>query len=746
MTLLSTDRAAGDSGPEDGVGKPEQRRHRRRRQQRRTPTVIQMEAVECGAACLGILLGYYGRVVPLEELRVMCGVSRDGASAKNIVDAARAYGLIGRGFRMDLDDLAALRRPAIIFWAFQHFMVVEGMRERFGRRWVKVNDPASGPRQMPYEEFDGGYTGIVLTFEPGPDFRVGGHRPALWRSLRERWGRSGVDVLALTLLASVLLVVPGLVAPAYTRIFIDTVLPATGTDGLGGLLLAMLLTALALFVLTEIQQRSFITLYTKMSVTATPGFFRHLLTLPVEFFLQRQPAELARRVRANNLVADLLSRDIATTVVSLVLVLFYAGIMLSYDVLLCLIGVGMAVLNVGVLRWVSRLRTDAVARLRADRGKLAATTITTLRMIETVKASGMESATFSRWAGFQAKVANLEQTLGRPTIMLTAVPPALATLDAGLILLIGGLKASHGAISVGLLVAFQALLAGLSRPVSQLTNLGERLQDISADVDRIRDVMAQPADAVFGNDLPTGDCLLSGQIVVRDLTFGYGPLAPAVLHDLSFELAPGRRIALVGDSGSGKSTVGRILSGTYRPRSGQILFDGRERDQHSRLQLATSIAFVEQDVFLFEGTIRDNLTLWDPGVPADDVIAALRDAEIYDVVARRPGGVDSRVCEGGSNFSGGQRQRLALARALVRGPTVLVMDEATSALDGETERRVMDNLLRRGNACLIIAHRLSTVRDCDEIIVLRNGEAIERGTHQELIALSGEYRRLVSSA
>ena len=713
----------------------------------RTPTVIQMEAVECGAAALAIILAHHGKIVPLEELRVVCGVSRDGASAKSIVQAARRYGLAGRGFRMELDDLATIEHPTIIFWAFQHFLVVEGMGEKFGRKVVYVNDPASGPRRMDIEEFDGGYTGIVLTFEKTPEFRSGGSKESLFASLRSRWGRSG-GLLVLALLASLLLVVPGIVTPAYTRIFIDLFLTGGGSS-LAPLVIAMVLTAAALFVLTEIQQRSFITMYTKLSVTSTPAFFRHLLRLPVEFFLQRQPAELTRRVRANTVVADLLSRDVATTVVSLLLVVFYAAVMLTQDVVLSLIGVLIAALNVMVLRWVARLRTDSVARLRADRGKLTAATINTLRLIETVKASGTEPQAFRRWGGFQAKVANLEQQLGVPTILLTAVPPALATINSGLILLIGGLKAMDGAISVGLLVAFQALVINLSRPVTQLTNLGECLQDITADVDRIRDVMAHDEDPVFSSPAEIDEeslQLLTGHVRIENLTFGYGPLSAPVLTDLSFALQPGRRTALVGDSGSGKSTVGRIVAGTYGARSGRILFDGAERKSFGRIQLAKSVAFVEQDVFLFEGTVRENLTLWDDTVPEEAVIAALRDADMYDVIARRPGGIDSAVREGGANFSGGQRQRLAIARALVHQPTVLIMDEATSALDGETEQRVDDNLRRRGCACLIIAHRLSTVRDSDEIIVLSAGRVAEQGRHEQLMSARGEYFRLVTSA
>lgn len=726
----------------------------------RTPTLLQMEAVECGAACLGILLAHHGRVVPLEELRVACGVNRDGSSAKSVLDAGKRYGLVGRGFRMELTDLFALPTPSIVYWAFQHFLVLEGTSRRWGRRRVHVNDPATGPRTMELSDFDSGYTGVVLTLVPGENFRSGGRRPSMWAGLRERWGRSH-GLLPLALLASLLLIVPGLVAPAFTRIFIDNTLAGSDTH-LGGLLFAMALSSAVLVVLTEIQQRSFTTLYGKLALTSTPAFFRHLLRLPVNFFLQRQPAELARRIRSNTTIADLLSRDIATTAVSLVLVVFYAGLMLSYDVNLSLIGVGMAVLNLGVLRWVSRVRTDAVARLQADRGRLQSVTISTLAMIETVKATGMEADSFARWSGYHGKVANLQQRLGIPTSVLTAAPPMLAMVNSGAILLVGGLKAINGSISIGLLVAFQALLAGLSRPVGQLTNLGERLQDLTADVDRIRDVMNQQPDPQLADQDQDGTCtaatdpdqadeparsgLLAGHLLIRDLTVRYGPLAPPALSGFDLVMPPGFRVAVVGGSGSGKSTVARAVAGIYPHQTGDVLFDGKPRSAHSRLTLSTSIAVVDQDLFLFEGTIRDNLTLWDDTVPTEDIVAALRDAELYDVVGRRPGGIDSPVAERAANFSGGQRQRLAIARALVRNPTVLILDEATSALDGETERRVVDNIRRRGCSCLIIAHRLSTIRDCDEIVVLAAGRVVERGQHRTLMDLGGEYHRLVTAA
>jgi len=716
----------------------------------KTPTVIQMESVECGAAALSMVLGYYGRFVPLEELRAVCGVSRDGAKASAVVAAARQYGLTARGMQAEAAVLGEMPLPSIIFWAFQHFMVVETVKRRWGKRRLRINDPASGPRWMDWDEFDSGYTGVVLTFEPGPDFKRGGHPTRLSQALLSRRVRTG-RALPLVLLASILLVVPGLLAPAFNGFFIDRVLTGSSPGYLAPLLFAMGATALATFVLTSVQRYYLLRIELRTSMVSSARFFRHLLRLPIDFFLQRQPAEVAKRVSANDLVAEILSRDLATTVVNLILVTFYAGLLVRYDVVLGVIGVGMAVLNIVVLRLVARVRTDAVAALRADRGKLTSATFNTLSLIETVKATGAEPDAFSRWAGFLAKVISGKQRLGIPTALLTVVPPLLAAADTGLVLLVGGLRAVEGTISIGMLVAFQTLLSGLSLPVTQLTNLGERLQDITADMNRLSDVERYPVAPEFtasrqSSPAPLGAARLDGRLEFDQVTFGYTPLGTPVISELSFAVEPGSRVAVVGGSGSGKSTVGRLAVGLFEPWSGRVLLDGRPRSELPRAVAAFSVAYVDQDPCLFEGTVRDNLTLWDDAVPDDAVVAALRDAAIFDMITARPGGVNSRVREGGRNFSGGQKQRLELARALVGRPSLLVLDEATSALDPETERTITDNLRRRGCATLIIAHRLSTIRDADEILVLSSGQVVERGRHRELVALGGHYSALISAS
>jgi len=714
------------------------------KRRRRTPTVIQMEAVECGAAALSIVLGFFGRFVPLEELRVACGVTRDGSRAGNITAAARSYGLISRGYQMEAEELRTVRKPVIIFWAFQHFMVVESIRKRFGKKVVYVNDPATGPRRIDWDIFDSGFTGVVLTFEPGPDFVPGGRPTRVVEALFNRRQATGRAFL-LVLLASLLLVVPGLVAPAYSRIFIDNVLVG-GQQGYLYPLLGFMAAGTAVTVLlTWIQQRYLLRIEMKMAVDTTARFFRHLLRLPLSFYVQRQPAEVAGRVSANDMVAEILSRDVATTMVNLVLVVFYAFLLIHYDLLLAVLGIGMALLNILVLRWIARARTDAVERLRADRGKLAAASFNTLKLIETIKASGAEPDAFARWSGFLAKMVTVKQRLGVSTAVITTVPPMLATANVGLILFIGGLRAIDGSITIGLLVAFQTLLGCLNLPVGQLTNLGERLQDITADVNRLYDVERYPVAPCFTDPPETGQSRLDGGLVFSEVGFSYGPLDEPAIKELSFSLVPGRRTAIVGGSGSGKSTVGKLAAGLYEPTPGAVLLDGSPRQEISRAVLATSVSFVDQDSFLFEGTVRDNVTLWDATVPEEDIVAALKDALIFDVVAARPGGINSHVEEGGRNLSGGQRQRLELARALVTRPTLLILDEATSALDPETERVIADNLRRRGCACLIIAHRLSTVRDADEIIVMRSGEVVERGRHHTLIGSNGLYAKLIAA-
>ncbi len=709
----------------------------------RTPTVLQMEAVECGAAALAMVLGHYGRFVPLEELRIACGVSRDGSRASNLLKAARGYGLKAKGMQMDLAALAGVSAPAVLFWEFNHYVVYDGMGRRFGRRGVYVNDPAKGRRFVPMDEFDTSFTGVVLTFEPDDGFRRTGRRPGVMGALPARLrGTSGTLLAAVV--SSLLLVAVGATVPALSRTYIDMFLIGDQTSALGVLFTSMAAAVLLTATLTALQQANLLRGRIISSTLGSARFLRHLLRLPVTFFSQRNPADLVQRLQSNDAVAETLARDLAAAGVDAVVVVLYAVLLWTYDPQLTVVGIGIALLNVVAMRIVIRLRATGTQKLRAESARLTNTSYSGLQLIETMKATGGENGFFRRWAGQHAVTLDVQQRLGVPSAWLAVVAPTLAALNSALILMIGGLRAVEGHLSVGLLVAFQALVTSFTAPITRLNGVAGRIQDFAADVARLKDVENFPVDPLYSRPEPPGGTRrLKGHVELDAVTFGYSPLDAPLLKDFSLSVGPGQQIALVGGSGSGKSTVSRLISGLYAPWEGTIRIDGMRLEDIPRGALAASVSFVDQDVFLFEGTVRDNVALWDPSIPDEAVVAALEDAAVYDVVARRPGGIHSRVEQDGRNFSGGQRQRLEIARALVRRPSVMVLDEVTSALDAVTEQVVIDNLRRRGCACVVIAHRLSTVRDSDEIVVLDRGTVVERGRHEHLIAARGAYAELV---
>ena len=716
---------------------------RRRPPRAKTPTVLQMEAVECGAAALAMVLGYYGRIVPVEELRVACGVSRDGSKASNILKAAGGYGLRGKGFRKEPDELRALALPQIVFWNFNHYVVVEG----FGADRVYLNDPAIGPRVVPWEEFDQSFTGVVLVFEPRRDFRAGGTRPSLVAALRRRLAGLETGVLYVVLV-TLALIIPGLAIPAFARVFVDQIL-VTGIRGwIGPLLIGMALTALLRAALTWLQALYLLRLETRLSLRASAAFFWHVLHLPIEFFTQRYAGEIGARVAINDRVARLLSGELATAALNLVLVVFYALLMLRYDVLLTAVGVGTAILNMLALRAIARRRVDANRRLLQDRGRLVSSLYAAIGMIETIKATGRESDFFARWAGYQAKVVNAEQALSTTSLAIGVVPPLLAGLNTAAILAIGGLRLMEGHLTVGMLVAFQSLMASFLEPIGQFVRLGGVLQEVEGDMQRLDDVLRYPVDAqpaAAESEEPGPDAKLSGLLEIEDVTFGYSRMDAPLIEGLSLTVRPGQQVALVGGSGSGKSTIAKLVAGLYHPWSGTIRFDGCPRRELPRAVLTRSLALVDQEIALVGGTVRENLTLWDERIAEEALVAAAQDAAIHDEIVARPGGYATAVDEGGRNFSGGQRQRLEIARALAGNPTILVLDEATSALDPLTEQIIVENLRRRGCTCLIVAHRLSTIRDADQIVVLEHGRVVQRGTHDELVAVSGPYRRLMEA-
>lgn len=706
----------------------------------RTPTVLQMEAVECGAAALAIVMGYHGRWRALDEVRTACGVSRDGSKAKNILIAARQFGFEARGRKASVETALTATLPCIVFWNFNHFLVVEGVRR--GR--VYLNDPAVGPRTVSLDEFDQSFTGVMLEVAPGENFARDPAPPGLLARLSHR-AKLVRSSIALAVLVSLTLVVPGLLVPGFSKIFIDDILIQGNEDWLRPLLAAMVLTAVLSALLTWLRQRLLLRMETKLALAESARFVWHLLRLPLPFFGQRHPGDISYRIDANDRIATSVASDLGESLANMLTASFFVVVMACFDWRLTLLAMGLSGINVLVYHALSRRRTDASLRMQQDFGRFQAASVSGIQAIETLKATGTDDDYFERWAGFQAKHLNNLRQLGGYTVAASAFPPLLNGLTVAGVLGFGSYRITEGSLTIGTLIAFQALVQSFLGPVQSLVTVSGNFQELGADLSRSDDVFAHARDARYQVE-NSGDAgrRLSGQIELRSVTFGYSPLDPPLIENFNLTLQPGSRVALVGSSGSGKSTIAKLVSGLYRPWSGEILFDGVPLSRISPDTLTGSIASVSQEVILFAGTVRDNLSTWDATLPDAAMIEALKDSEIYETVAARGGALEALVDEGATNFSGGQAQRLEIARALSGDPGILILDEATSALDPATEKLIDEHIRRRGCTCLIIAHRLSTIRDADEIIVLEKGRVVERGTHDELLAAAGAYASLIA--
>ena len=710
----------------------------------KVPVVMQMEALECGAASLTMILAYYEKWIPLEQVRADCGVSRDGSNAKNVLKAARSYGLTAKGYRYEPEDLKKNGKfPCIIHWNFNHFVVLDGFK---GNKAV-INDPAKGCYSVPMETFDKSFTGICLMFEPSETFEPGGKPKSVWAFAKKRMKGAGVAI-AFTVITTVITSLIGIINPAFSRIFMDRLLTGQNPDWLMPFIYGLTALSVVQIILAFIQAIYSARINAKIAAVGSTTFMWKVLHMPMEFFSQRMAGDIQQRMGSNASVASSLVSTFAPLAIQSAMMVFYLVVIIRYSLVLTLVGISSVLINMFMSRIISKKRINLTRVQMRDSGKLAGATVAGIEMIETIKSSGAENGYFEKWSGYQASVNAQRVKFARLNQYLGLIPQLVSSLTGTAVLIIGVFLTINGAFTVGMVMAFQGFLNAFLSPAQQLISASQIMQEMRTEMERIEDVMEYPADVVCQNDSFDEDAeydKLSGNVELKNVTFGYSRLAEPLIKDFNLTLKPGSRVAFVGTSGCGKSTLSKLISGLYQPWSGEILFDGKPMTQIDRSVFTGSLAVVDQDIILFEDTIANNIKMWDTSIEDFEMIMAARDAQLHEDIMQRDGGYNYKIIEGGKDFSGGQRQRMEIARVLAQDPTIIILDEATSALDAKTEYEVVKSIKDRGITCIVVAHRLSTIRDCDEIIVMDHGNVVERGTHDELYALGGFYTQLVTS-
>jgi len=705
----------------------------------KVPQVMQMEVVECGAASLTMILAHYGKWLPLEEVRAACGVSRDGSSAKMILQAARNYGLDAKGFRMSPEALEG-KQPAIIHWNFEHFVVFRGF-DRKGR--ACINDPGIGPVKWPMEEFRKHYTGVCLTFEPTEKFEKGGQQTSILSYMKKNL--NGVsEAFWLTFSFALMGAFVALLSPLFTRIFLDEILSGKNADWVKWFFIGMGALAVFQFFVVLLQSR-----YTKrvagaLALKSNKDYLRHLLRLPMSYFAMRHVGDLQQRMHLNQEITNSLIEVLAPQVINIGLLVLYLFLMFSYSFWLTIIGFVAAGVNLAIVHYFANLRINLIRSMEQSEGQYFSATISCIDNMESIKAAGAETGFFKYWSGLWAHKFNVNANADKQQAQVALLPVMANALCSVAVLVLGAYLILQGDLTVGMLMAFQGFMGSFLAPVNELVNGSQKIVEMRSQMERVEDVMKYPEDHRDSEkEILQGK--LGGLLEMKHVTFGYSPIQPPLIEDFNLRVEPGHSVALVGPSGCGKSTLAKLISGLYKPWSGEILFDGRPIESIPNEELTNSVAVIDQNVVLFDDTIAQNIRMWDPSIEDFTLMMACNDAEIRADIVSRPEGFDTKIVKGGQNFSGGQRQRFEIATALAREPIVLIMDEATSALDPKTEDEVMKRIRRMGPTQVIVAHRLSTIRDCDEIIVMDQGKILQRGRHEELMAQEGFYQKLMKS-
>ena len=706
----------------------------------KVPVVMQLEMLECGAASLTMIMHYYKKWIPLEQARVDCGVSRDGSSAKNIMRAARSYGMIAKAWRLEPESLLEEGPfPCICHWGFNHFVVLCGFK---GKNAI-LNDPARGRVTVPWEEFDSQFTGVCVTIEPGKNFEPSGKPKSPFTYAAERLKGSSTAVIFVVLTTTISSLM-GIINPLFSRVFLDRLLTGQNPEWLTPFIIAMSIFAAINIIVLWIAAYYSVRIQGKMAAVGSASYLWRIIRLPLQFFDQRLSADLSDRQATNASIAGTLVETFAPLMLNALMLVFYLFVMLRYSVLLTAIGIGAILINLGVSSIISKKRVNISRVQMRDTAKLSAATASGIKMIETIKSSGAENGFFGRWAGFQASVNNQEVRYSRLNAFLGSVPTLISQIANLAVLGLGVVYVLQGHFTVGMIMAFQGFLTSFMTPASSLIAAGQSIQEMTTQMERVEDVMSYPTDPIFEpREKKAPFRKLTGEIEMKDISFGYSKLDDPLIRNFSMHVKPGQKIAFVGRSGCGKSTLAKLLSGLYQPWSGEILFDGIPLPEIDRNVFTGSVSVINQDIILFADTIEANIKMWDDSIEDFEMILAARDAGIHDDIVQRSNGYRHTMLEGGRDFSGGQRQRLEIAHGLSQDPTICILDEATSALDSKTEYEVVNSISKRGITCIIVAHRLSTIRDCDEIVVLDKGQVVERGTHEELFAKGGVYTKLV---